>query len=246
MKILLLDIETAPHIVAAWGLFGQDVTLDRILEPGYTMCWAAKWLGKREVMFDSVHNSRPKAMLKRLYDLIEEADAVITYNGDRFDLPTVHKDFVKYGLGRPLPTISIDLLKTVKQKFRLASNKLDFVLNYFGLGGKKKHKGMQMWLGCMRGEDSSWKVMERYNKGDVTELEKLYNHLLPWIVHHPNLSVFAGTPVCPHCGGTHLRKKGTQMTSAGVYQRYRCMDCGTPIRDKTNMVRMADTLRTIP
>ena len=246
MKILLLDIETAPHLVAAWGLFDQTITLDLILEPGYTLCWAAKWLGKREVYFDSVHQSRPKAMLKRLHALIEEADAVVTYNGDRFDLPTLHKDFVKHGLDRPLPTASIDLLKTVKNQFRLASNKLDFVLGYFGLGGKKKHKGMSMWLACMRGDERAWKVMERYNKGDVTELEKLYNHLLPWIIHHPNRSVFEGRPVCPQCGGTHIRKAGTQQTAAGKYQRYRCMTCKTPIRDKTNLVRMADTLRTIP
>src|SRR5574342_850309 len=152
MKILLLDIETAPHIVAAWGLFDQTITLDRVLKPGYTLCWAAKWLGEKPVFFDSVFKSSPKTMLKRLAQLIDEADAVITYNGDRFDLPTLHKDFVKHGLDRPMPAISIDLFKTVRSKFRLASNKLDFVLQYFGIGGKEKHKGMAMWLGCMEGK----------------------------------------------------------------------------------------------
>ncbi len=40
-KILLLDIETAPHRVYAWGLWGQDIYLDQIEAPGYTLCWAA-------------------------------------------------------------------------------------------------------------------------------------------------------------------------------------------------------------
>ena len=37
-RILLLDIETAPHRVFAWGLWGQDIYLDQIEEPGYTLC----------------------------------------------------------------------------------------------------------------------------------------------------------------------------------------------------------------
>lgn len=245
MRILLLDIETAPHIVAAWGLFDQNISIDRILEPGYTMCWAAKWLGKREVMFDSIHDSTPKQMLTRLQALIEEADAVVTYNGDRFDLPTLHKDFLLHRITRPMPAFSIDLYKTVRSKFRLASNKLDFVLNYFGIGGKKKHKGMAMWLACMRGEDWAWKIMKRYNKGDVTELEKLYKALLPWITSHPNHSIFSGRPICPHCGSKHVVKKGLQPTHAGLYQRYRCSTCKAPIRDTINLVRGTEKLVTI-
>lgn len=235
MKILLLDLETAPHLVAAWGLFDQTITIDRILKPGYTMCWAAKWLGKREVMFDSVHKSTPKQMLKRLYDLIDEADAIITYNGDRFDIPTANKDFVLHGLGRAMPVKSIDMLKVVRKNFRLASNKLDFVLGYFGLGAKKKHKGMSMWLACMEGDGKAWKIMERYNKGDVTELEKLYNHLLPWIQVHPNLSIFFDGKMCPKCGSTHVVKKGVQAVGFGNYQRYKCQNCKSPLRGKENI-----------
>jgi hypothetical protein len=33
-KILLLDIETAPHRVYSWGLWKQDIHIDRIIEPG--------------------------------------------------------------------------------------------------------------------------------------------------------------------------------------------------------------------
>lgn len=238
MRILLLDIETAPHMVAAWGLFGQNIPIDRILKPGYTLCWAAKWLGEDEVMFDSVHQSTPKQMLRRIHKLLEEADAVVHYNGKSFDIPTLNKDFVKYGLDEPMPFKNIDLLDTVRSRFRLASNKLDFVLQYFGLGEKQKHKGMSMWLACMEGDDEAWESMEAYNKQDVTELEKLYTHLLPWIRNHPNMSVFFEERVCPRCGGSHVNKKGFEITNAGKYQRYRCMTCKYPFRDNENLVRL--------
>ena len=51
MKKLILDIETAPHRVYAWGLWDQNIYIDQIEEPGYTLCWAAKWHGKNKVMF---------------------------------------------------------------------------------------------------------------------------------------------------------------------------------------------------
>src|SRR5688500_10690709 len=168
MKILLLDIETAPHLVAAWGLFGQNIPLERILKPGYTLCWAAKWLGEDEVLFDSVHQSTPKQMLRRIHKLLDEADAVVHYNGANFHIPTLNKDFVKYWFDPPMPTAQIDLLRTVRSQFRMPSNKLDYVLQYFGIGEKQKHKGMTMWLDCMEGDDEAWESMERYNRADVT------------------------------------------------------------------------------
>ena len=58
------------------------------MESSYVLCWAAKWLGEDEIMFDSVHVSKPKKMLKRIHDLISESDAVIHYNGTKFDMPT--------------------------------------------------------------------------------------------------------------------------------------------------------------
>ncbi len=77
-KILLLDIETAPHRVFAWGLWGQDIHLDQIEEPGYTLCWAAKWLGPGrkmmfnsvQGMFNSVQGRGRKGMLRGIYSLI--------------------------------------------------------------------------------------------------------------------------------------------------------------------------------
>jgi len=53
-KILFLDIESAPSRVYTWGLFNQNIALNQIEEPGYTLCWAAKWFGKKKMLFSSV------------------------------------------------------------------------------------------------------------------------------------------------------------------------------------------------
>jgi len=93
MKILLLDIETAPNTVHVWGLWQQNVGINQILDSGYVMCWAAKWLGSEEIMFNSVKQSGIKRMLSQIHKLLSEADAVIHYNGDKFDIPTLNKEF---------------------------------------------------------------------------------------------------------------------------------------------------------
>lgn len=232
MNILHLDIETAPNKVYAWGLWGQDISINQIVEPGYTLCWAAKWHGKRDVMFSSVHRDGAEMMVKRIYDLIEEADAVCHYNGAKFDMPTLNKEFVLHGMEPPAPYKQIDLLHTAKKQFRFPSNKLDYVAQALGLGSKVKHMGMGLWHDCMEGNDRAWRLMERYNKQDVRLLEKLYKRLLPWITNHPNVAIYNDStrPQCTRCGSTHVIKRGEEHTKTQTYQRYKCEDCKNNMR----------------
>jgi hypothetical protein len=232
LKLLLLDIETAPHLSATWGLFKQNVALDQLITPGYTLCWAAKWHGDKEVMFESVMTG-DRRMIRRAHSLLNQADAVCHYNGTKFDVPTLQKEMLLKGLNPPAPFKQIDLLKTARSRFRLASNKLDFVAQQLGLGSKTKHKGMGLWLGCMNKDPDDWKVMEAYNKQDVILLEKVYDRLLPWINGHPNLSSMNGADCCPRCESTSKQARGWAISEAGRYQRFQCNDCGTWFRSAT-------------
>ena len=226
MKVLLIDIETAPHRVYSWGLFDQRIAINQIVEPGYTLCFAAKWLGKRGMIFDSVHQSKPDAMFKRVHALLDEADAVCHYNGRKFDIPTLQAEFVKRKMRPPSPFRHIDLLTTCRGQFRFASNKLDYVSQLLGLGQKTQHKGMPLWSACMQGDEAAWRVMERYNRQDVRLLEKLHDDLLPWIKNYPNRALYSGKAVCPSCGGKHYQQRGTSVTLGRQYARLQCQDCG--------------------
>lgn len=226
MQILALDIETAPHKVFAWGLWSQDIHIDNIVEPGYTLCWAAKWIGKKKVYFNSIHHYDKNKMLQEIYDLICKADAVVHYNGTKFDMPILNQEFQSIGLPPPDPYSEIDLLKTVRRRFRLPSNKLDYVARHLGIEGKTKHMGMQMWRDCMEGCPKAWDIMKRYNIQDVRLLETVHDELLPWITPYPNLGHFSDHDlVCPRCESTDIIKAGKETRTIVPYQRYRCKSC---------------------
>ena len=210
------------------------------MDSSYVMCWAAKWLGEPHVMFDSLHISSKKKMLMRIYKLLEEADAVIHYNGSRFDIPTLNKEFLLQKLSPPAPYQQIDLLKTARSKFRFPSNKLDYIAKSLGLQGKFKHAGHELWVKCMAGDAEAWKEMELYNVQDVHLLEQVYAKLLPWIVGHPNQGLYRPpgqevTDVCPNCGSSHLVRRGYSYTTLSKYQRFKCKECGTWSRSRKSI-----------
>ncbi|HET8688063.1 MAG TPA: ribonuclease H-like domain-containing protein, partial [Methanosarcina sp.] len=208
MKILLLDVETAPNLVHVWGLWNQNVGTNQIMDSGYVLCFAAKWLGSNEITFGSVYHSKPKHMLSVVHKLIDEADAVIHYNGTKFDMPTLNKEFLVHGLTPPSPVKQIDLLKTARSQFKFPSNKLDYIAQALKVGAKTKHKGHELWIGCMNNDPESWATMEEYNINDVVILEKVYEKLKPWIKGHINYSVHSDAGcVCPNCGSEKYHRR---------------------------------------
>jgi DNA polymerase elongation subunit (family B)/predicted RNA-binding Zn-ribbon protein involved in translation (DUF1610 family) len=236
MKILLLDIETAPNMAYVWGLFKETIPLQRVVESGYVLCWAAKWLGDESIMFDSVHRSKPRIMLKRIHDLLEEADAVIHYNGNSFDIPTLNKEFLLNRMTPPSPAKQIDLLNVSRGRFRFLSNKMDYVAQALGVG-KKKNTTFELWVKCMEKDEEAWAKMEEYNKEDVLILERIYEVYKPWIKNHPNVGLYrdSDVPTCPACGGVHLTRRGYSYTVNAKFQRYHCNDCGHWSRDRKNI-----------
>ncbi|MCI0527239.1 MAG: ribonuclease H-like domain-containing protein, partial [Nitrospira sp.] len=156
MKILLLDIETAPVNAYVWGLFKQNINIDWVREPGRVLCFAAKWEGEDEVMFVS-ENDRPnrttahKKMIRTIHQILHDADAIVHYNGNKFDIPTLNTEFLSYGMTPPPPTAQIDLMAAAKKRFRLPSYKMEFVARIMGIERKLRHRGPDLWIDCMDG-----------------------------------------------------------------------------------------------
>lgn len=232
MKILLLDIETKPLTVFSWGLWKQNINISHIIDSSSILCFAAKWLGEDTIVFDSIKKSGLKKMLKRAHKLLDEADAVVHYNGSRFDVPVLNKEFLLHGFNPPATYQQIDLLKTARNRFKFPSNKLDFLAQQLKLGSKFKHAGFELWVKCMAGDADAWVEMEKYNVQDVLLLEKVYYKLLPWINSHPSHAVYKGSNVCPSCGGSHLQRRGWSYTQASKFQRFQCTSCGAWHRSK--------------
>lgn len=234
-RILLLDIETAPNVVHVWGLYDQNVGINQIMAAGYVMCWAAKWLDVPGVLFSSVFEDSPTEMLTKMHELLDQADIVVHYNGDKFDVPTLNKEFITHKLAPPAPYKSIDLLKVARRQFRFPSNKLDYIAQALGEGSKVKHAGHSLWIGCMNGDEKAWRTMKRYNKGDVVILERVYKRMLPWIKNHPNVAMFVDhdRPICTNCGSSHVERRGLSSTISRQYVRFQCKACQTWMRGNT-------------
>lgn len=202
------------------------------MSSSYVLCFAAKWLGSDSITYYSIRKHGAKRMLKAAHKMLSEADAVIHFNGTRFDIPTLNKEFLLHGMPPPSTFQQIDLLKTARGRFKFPSNKLDYLAQALGLGKKFKHAGHELWVKCMAGDADAWAEMEKYNIQDVMLLEKVYFKLLPWITSHPSHALYSDKDVCTNCGGHSLTRRGFSYLLSGKYQRYQCNDCGAWMRSK--------------
>lgn len=242
-KVLTIDIETAPTRAFIWRLFKENIPIQRIIQEGYILCVCAKFLGDAKVLstalpdFDAFKEdlTYDKHVIEEARSWLDEADAIVAHNGNGFDIPTLNYGMFRHGLAPPSPYKKIDTLRAAKRSFRSPSNKLDWLTKVNGQEGKIG-TDWALWDGCMNGDLDAWEKMVRYCKQDVTELEKFYMDMRPWIPNHPNLSVYTDCtdPQCTTCLSTNLSTAPDVVTSTIKYPGFRCNDCGTHLRGRVN------------
>ena len=232
MKILFIDLETSPITAHTWGLWQQNISIKQIVESTQVICFGARWMDQKKVIFKSVHHDGKKAMLNELHALMDEADAIVGWNSKGFDHKHIRREFLEAGMKPPSPAKDIDLMLEVKRNFRFPSNKLDYVAQRLGVGAKVEHTGFDLWLGCMAGDEKSWKMMKKYQIQDVNLLLDLYDKLLPWI-KHPNKGIDSETPACTNCGSDNIKRRGYEVLNTGKYQKFQCNGCGKWMRGKS-------------
>lgn len=222
-KILVLDIETKPSLVYTFQMYDTSISPDQIVDHGGILCFCAHWVGSKEFMFWSEWTDGPLEMAIALRNLLDEADAVVGYNSDRFDIPKIRGHIMLEGLEPFGPPTSIDLFKVVK-RFGLAMNKLAFVAPLLGIGQKLKHEGFMLWRLVLEGDPKAQKRMKKYCIQDVRITTRLYERILPFIDNHPYLGDNKGQ--CGSCGSNHVQLRGFRRTKYFKVQRLQCQDCG--------------------
>lgn len=180
-KFLVIDIETMANLAWVWDTWQQNIYPKQIVKHKRTICFAAKWLGEGTVHFYSEFHHGRDVMIKKAWELLNEADAVITYNGKRFDVKHLNTEFKLAGLDPPSHFQNIDLLQITRREFAFGSNKLESVSTRLGIGHKEEHEGFALWVKCEAGEAKAWKHMRKYNRRDVQLTERLFNEFRPWI-----------------------------------------------------------------
>lgn len=235
-KILHIDIETAPMLVWAWGLYNQNISIGQIEKDWYILCWAAKWHGEEIIYSDALWKAskgkrhkpiHEKAIVESLWVLLDKADIVVGHNADKFDVAKVNAKFFEYGLKPPSPFKVVDTLKAARANFRFSANRLNYISQLIDVGEKIK-TDFDLWLDVMIGVPEACDKMMEYNIKDVLLLEEIYTALRPWITNHPNVGVYSeeNETVCPACGSTHINYRGYAYTATSKFRRFVCKDCG--------------------
>lgn len=236
-KVLYWDIETAPLVVHAWGLRDQNIAINQIRQHPRMIGFGSLWEGEKRARFYSEYHQSHEEMVVRARDLLDEADAVVSFNGQGFDTKHANAEFVEAGLTPPSPYKHIDLFRVVKKNFRWPSYKLAYVSQRLGIGAKLQHTGHQMWIDCLEGDEETkrkaWALMSRYCRQDVQLLPDLKERLLPWLGNsfNPALYIDSEETMCQKCGSTDLESRGTAYTALRAYPQFRCRQCGGWTRD---------------
>ena len=228
MKILYIDIETAPNVGFTWGMYEQNVI--EFISEWYILTFAYKWEHENKVHVKTLADYKPFKkdirndieLVRDLYLLLDEADAVVAYNGKKFDIKKIQSRLFAHGIKPPSPFRIIDPLTVVRNKFGFNSNKLEAIAQLIKVNGKIHHEGFPLWRKCYNGDLKAFEMMAKYNKGDIMPMVHVYKEILPWIDNHPNHNIYNETKEnCPNCGSDKMEKRGMQHGK----QRYQCKSC---------------------
>lgn len=263
-KVLILDIETSPLLSYTWDIWQQDISLGQIVKEWDILSWSAKWLQNPKtketygphntVMYMDQRNARKiednKKLLKGIWELMDQADIILTQNGKKFDVKKLNAKFILAGMQPPSSFKQIDTLVIAKKFFAFTSNKLEWMTKKLCSKNKKldhkKFPGFTLWVECIKGNKEAWAEMEAYNKMDIISLEELFWVLQAWD-STINFNLYNDNTInkCK-CGSTTFIKKGFSFSAVGKYQRFRCKGCGAETKGRTNLLTKSKklTIRT--
>ncbi len=243
VKILTIDVERqrGEWKVERWDPYPPKyLHMDTMVRRPRIMCFAAKWYGNDDVIFldERAPNGRGtggmKRMVQTMWDLVDAADVVVTYNGEKADIPWMHEEFDYLELPRPMPPRSIDLYKTNRSRFARPYKTLRYVARELGVSAKIGVSGKDLWQLCAEGDPDAWEQMREYNVQDVLTTEEAWLSQLSWLNGAAHLGVLIDDGEnrrCPNCGSTKLtRHHKPARANVRAYEAFRCDNCGTPIR----------------
>lgn len=239
-KIVFLDIETLmiPEETLAripsYGAYpgrGFNGTVSSILCFGYKINdGPVKIINNWDYKGWKKNVNDDKDICKDIINILDGADAIVTQNGKKFDIPVINARLAKHGM----PLISkkikhIDTRNVFRANVSAYDNKLDTIAKTFNCETKLENGGWQLWMDMYKNIKKSKDLMAKYCKQDVNVLHQVYIKMLPLINEIPNYNAFSdgSKRVCSNCGDSRLHAHGDLVTKVGKFKRYRCQSCGT-------------------
>jgi len=120
-----------------------------------------------------------KPLVAQLIEDMKKFTRVITYYGKRFDIPFIRTRAVLHNLDFPLYKAinHTDVYFTMKHKFKIHSNRLEAVCEFFGIPAKAHKLKPDVWQQAMAGSKKSLDYILEHNREDVISTEELYKKI---------------------------------------------------------------------
>lgn len=237
---LYYDLEVAPALGWFFGN-GYQTNIYHVETYPKVISYSCQWEGEKEIFgktladYPGYKPSRfdidDTKLVKELHEIMEEADVLIGHNSDKFDMLHINTRFLENQLLPLDKKIQIDTLKIARKYFKMPRNNLDEIYRFiYKKPGKTKDRYNDLIWPCLDGDKGAWKKMLKYNKRDVFITREVYRAMRGFHHTHPNLNFFTrGEKTCGNCQKQTLMKDGLRYRKAGIFQRYRCKNCGHPV-----------------
>ena len=249
MNILLCDVEMSLQVGYFYDQWKTNIPHHKIKHRGFMISAAWQWYGQKKIHAVSVLDD-PKRfkkdfrddyhVIKALKEELDKADAVVAFNGDRFDIKEINTGLVKHGLGPIHNLVQIDPCKIARQRFRFkGGNSLRNLCEFFKVKTPKGDIDDKTWIEAAEGCPKAIKRVVKYNKTDIPSMLEVWEKIRPYAPARLNANLFISEDVCPSCGHPDLEQRGYRYTRAGAYHRLRCRTetggCGHWSQKKKNL-----------
>ncbi len=231
MKRLFIDIETSPNIVLSWRT-GWRIKIDaeNIVKERAIICICYKWENEktvRSLRWDKNQNDRE--MVAEIVRILNQADEVVGQNITAFDLAWIRTRAVYHRI-RTNPSYKVvDTLQFVQRNMFFNSNRLDYLGNYLGVGGKIKTE-FKLWKKVLLDNNQkALNLMVKYCKRDVLLVEGVWKRLAEHMPVLTHAGVLSGQSkwTCPACASLNVRVNKTCVSATGIIKKQmRCNKCG--------------------
>ena len=168
-KIGIFDIETK-GLKANWS---------------HMLCWCMKEQGKDVIHSDLItsreaRDKNDKRIVKSASDEIKKYDRILTYYGSGFDIPYTRSRALYQGIEFPgyKDLYTTDMYFICRTKFRIHSNRLGAICEFFGIDAKNHPMTPELWKRAGAGDPEALQTILTHCREDVESTDKVYELLL--------------------------------------------------------------------